>query len=226
VVFGAFYSPDTLGLYRRMARRAREAGVRCVDLSVYSHRRLWRLACSRNGKSGLFKIPLTYEELRDIGIDGIKRMAVRPRPEETLARHTACQEATEWYRRALAAYSRLKARSRQTRVIKKFRRGWRMPPCIKAIQAATLPDGTRHQTYLSLARFYNYIGMHPEELRERLEDLDVRHPIRDPDYIERAVVWGCDHPGFPGCDDDSLRRHCRPEECFYARLKNTRTKDA
>ena len=88
------------------------------------------------------------------------------------------------------------------------------------IQTATLPDGARHQTHLSLARFYRHIKMHPEGIWERLETLDRRNPIRDPDYIERVIKWGCDHPGFPGCDDESLRRYCQPESCFYARLKN------
>lgn len=62
-----------------------------------------------------------------------------------------------------------------------------------------------------------------EEIRERIEAINSRNPIRDPDSMERAVKFACEHPGFPGCDDESLRRSCRPENCFYARLKNART---
>jgi len=220
-VFRASFSADGLALYKKMATRAGEAGVRFVDISVYTHKRLWRLSNSRHRKTGLFKIPLTYEELRDISIDGIKELAANPRPEGTLAQHQISEKTAQWYRRALAALAKLEPHS-EHRVTtgRTFKQGWRMPPCIKTIQTATLPDGARHQTYLSLARFYRYIKMHPEEIRERLETLDRRNPIRDPDYIDRAIKWGCDHPGFPGCDDESLRRYCRPENCFYAKLKN------
>lgn len=219
-IFRAFHSPYTLGLYRRMARRARDAGVCHIDESIYTRKRIWRLALSRHSKSGLFKIPLSYEELRDIGIDGIKALAANPRPEDSLARHQVCEEAAEWYRRALAVSAKLDGGSRgQVSTTRRFRDGWRMPPCIKAIQEATLPDGMRHQAYLSLARFYRFIAMHPSEVQERIEALDRRNPIRDPDYIPRTIGWACTHPGFAGCDDESLRQHCRPEKCFYAKLK-------
>jgi hypothetical protein len=223
-IFQGFYSPNTLGLYKRMARRAHEAGVRCIDESVDTRKRLWRLPNSRHGKSGLFKIPLTYEELRDISVDGIKGLAVNPRPEDSLARHQVCDEAFEWYRQALAASAKLDAPCKpQVSGMRDFRKGWRMPECIKAIQKATLPDGIRHHTYVALARFCRWICMHPDEIRERIEALDNRKPIRDPDYIERAIRWACEHPGFPGCDDESLRRYCRPERCFYAKLKRAKT---
>ncbi|MDI6450457.1 hypothetical protein [Anaerobaca lacustris] len=226
-IFRAFHSPYTLGLYRRMARRARDAGVCHIDESIYTRKRIWRILLSRHSKSGLFKIPLSYEELRDISIDGIKKLAANPRPEDSLARHQVCEEAVEWYRRALAVSAKLDGGSRgQVSTTKPFRDGWRMPPCIKAIQEVTLPDGIRHQTYLSLARFYRYIGMHPDEIHEQIEALDGRHPIRDPDYIERTVAWASDHSGFPGCDDESLRQYCRPEKCFYAKLKNNRKHSA
>jgi DNA primase catalytic subunit len=106
-VFQAFYSPYTLGLYRRMAQRARDAGVRFIDGSVYSRKRLWRLVNSRHGRSGLFKIQLQYEELRDISIDGIRTLAANPRPDDTLATQHVCEEAAEWYRRAIVVFAGL-----------------------------------------------------------------------------------------------------------------------
>ena len=224
-VFRAFASPQTLGLYRRMARRARDAGVLHIDQSVYTRKRLWRLVNSRHGKSGLFKIPLIYEELRDISAEGIKLLAAHPRPEDSLARHQECEEAVQWYRQAIAAVARLERHSGHATRNAKFRRGWRVPPCIKAMEKSVLPDGARHQTYLSLARFWRWLGMHPDEMHERISAIDSRNLIRDPDYIERAIKWGCEHPGFPGCNDESLRRYCRPEKCFYAKLKRSQNTD-
>jgi len=146
-IFQGFCSPHTLGLYRRMARRVCEAGVLHIDQSVYTRKRLWRLVNSRHGKSGLFKIPLTYEELRDISIDGIKTLAVNPRPEDSVARHQVSEDAVQWYRQAIAAVARLERHSgHATRNAKGFRDGWRTPECIQAIQKATLPDGIRQKS--------------------------------------------------------------------------------
>jgi hypothetical protein len=136
-----------------------------------------------------------------------------------------CQAAVEWYKRAIAVFTELQRSCGRTVTGTKFTQGWRTPPCIKAIQQSVLPDGVRHQTYLSLARFFRWIRMHPDEIRERIEDVDNRNPIRDPAYIERTVKWACEHPGFPGCSDDSLHRHCHQGSCFYATLKNAKTEN-
>jgi hypothetical protein len=221
-VFRAFHSPHALALRKRMAQKAGAEGVRFLDESVYTGKRLWRLTNSRHSSSGLFKIPLRYEELRDISIDGIRKLAANPRPDDTLARHAVCEEAVGWYRKAISVATQLQAHSAHRQPSTTFRNGWRIPPCVKAIQEATLPDGIRHQTYLSLARFYRWIGMHPDEIRERIEEFDSRNPIQDPDSIERTVAWGCDHPGFPGCHNESLRRYCRPDRCFHVKRKDTR----
>ena len=95
-----------------------------------------------------------------------------------------------------------------------------MTPCAKAIEEAIIPDGIRHPLYVELCRYYAYLKMHPDEMLERIQKIDSRNPIRDPDAIERAVRWGYAHPGFPGCGTGNLRKYCKKEICFYAKLKN------
>lgn len=221
-VFKPSYSPHMLKLYKRMAEKAEMTGVQFIDKGVYTNRRIWRLPNSINSKSGLFKIPLTYEELRDISIDGILEIAESLRPEDSFAVPRECQKAVVWYRTAIEC---LEKKSIQSSSVKKinsqFKNGWRMPPCIKAIEAAVIPDGIRHELYLALARYYAYLNMHHEEMQDRIEAIDQRNPIRDPDSIQRAVKFGCEHPGFPGCE--AFKKYCRMENCFYAKLKETKT---
>ncbi len=50
-----------------------------VDLSIYDKVRLWRLPNTINSKSGLYKIPLTADEIFNLTIDEIKEMAKSPR---------------------------------------------------------------------------------------------------------------------------------------------------
>lgn len=53
------------------------------DTSMYDHQRIFRLDFTKNEKTGLYKIPLTLEELRAADIDNIKATAkIDPTPEE------------------------------------------------------------------------------------------------------------------------------------------------
>ncbi len=49
-----------------------------VDLSIYGQTRLLRVPNTLNSKSGLYKIPITYEQLSRTNIEEIKNMAAKP----------------------------------------------------------------------------------------------------------------------------------------------------
>jgi hypothetical protein len=53
-----------------------------------------------------------------------------------------------------------------------------------------------------------------------LESIDARNPIKDSDSIERAIEFGLEHPGFANCDNHILKKYCKSQNCFYAKLKN------
>jgi len=59
-------------------------GFKSVDMSIYEIRRLIRMANSINPKSGLYKIPLLYNELCNFTIDEIKELASTQREIEYL----------------------------------------------------------------------------------------------------------------------------------------------
>jgi hypothetical protein len=100
-----------------------------------------------------------------------------------------------------------------------FRNGWRKPPCIRSIEKAIIPEGMRHTLYYELSRYYAWIGMHHDGIIEQLGEIDARNPIEDPEYIARTVMSGCQKPGFPGCDNEVLKKYCDKENCFYHKLK-------
>ena len=76
-----------------------------------------------------------------------------------------------------------------------------------------------HNAYLSLARFYSGINMHPQELEEKLHLLDHNNPISDSNSIQRIINWAMEHPGFAGCENEVFKRFCDKENCFYYTLK-------
>ena len=219
-VFRPELSPYMLRLYRRMAIKAVDAGVKSLDTGIYTQGRLWRMPNSINSKKNLYKIPLAYEELRDLDAAGIAKLAKNPRGEDSFASCEFCQATADWYQKAISVLEKeSRSPSAPHQMNFEFKQGWRIPPCVKAIEEATILDGTRHAIYVGVSRYYAYLGMHPTEAIERIQKIDNRNPIRDPDSIDRAVKWGYAHPGFPGCDSN-LRNYCKKEICFYAKLKN------
>lgn len=221
-VFDAFYSPHVLSLYKAMAQKAQQQGIHSIDNAVYTNRRLWRMANSINAKSGNFKIPLTFEELRDMDIARIQDLARSSRPDDTLAISKICEQTAQWYRTAINYFGNQppKSKTHAKNINQEFKNGWRMLPCVKEIEEITLCDGNRHHIYMILTRYYSYLNMHHDEILDRIERIDSRNPIHDPDWIERIVNFGLKGPGFSGCDDSQLQKYCRGSDCFYAKLKN------
>ena len=50
-----------------------------VDTQIYDNKRLFRIPNTRHEKSGLYKIPITLNELQTLSIDQIREMAVKQR---------------------------------------------------------------------------------------------------------------------------------------------------
>lgn len=64
--------------------QTRKQEYNCIDLSIYNGNRIFRLINSKNAKSNLYKIGLTYEELNTLSLEEIKYLALKPRPEYAL----------------------------------------------------------------------------------------------------------------------------------------------
>ena len=218
LVFGNPAGPRVMQIWHRLAARLAKEKLNHIDLGVYQTSRLLRLPNSINTKTGVHKIPLEYEELLDLGLEFVCESAREPREDDSMAMPTESPKAIGWWLKADEWFSQ---RSQQPRrpmrrgVI--TRRGWRYPQCVRRLEQATLPDGIRHNTYFTLARFYALIGMAPEEVAERLHSIDQRNPIRDSDYILRTAQCARKYKGFTGCPNEALGRFCDPGICFLTK---------
>lgn len=74
-------------------------GLPSLDVVIYDDVRLFRLSNSINGKSGLYKIPLYYEELV-LPLEAIKEMARTPRHDFDYQEETPWSQFTELYEKA------------------------------------------------------------------------------------------------------------------------------
>ena len=65
-------------VYRRFGEFLR-LSYDCIDLGIYSRRRLWKLENSRHPATGLYRIMLKPEEIRELTTEEIKEKAALPR---------------------------------------------------------------------------------------------------------------------------------------------------
>ena len=230
VPLGVFGNPDydhLLQVWKALARRLAQEGVRHIDQGVYDRARVLRLPNSIHSKTGLYKVPLEYKELRDLGLGHVLEVARQPREEDSMAVPEECPRAVGWFKRAIAwDEKRRKQRAKRKDEKTPFRQGWRMPPCIQTLERVRLPDGLRHSAYFVLARWYAYVNMHPQEAEKRLGQIDRRHPIRDPHYIHRVVKNGRERAGFAGCEHEVLCLYCQPDGCFLRHLDRRQVQTA
>jgi hypothetical protein len=101
VALGVGIMEGLSALYRCIATGIKNIlELTALDFSVYDARRMWRLPNSEHQHSGLFKVPLTAEEL-ELDLPGIWELALRPRlyvvPEQHFDPH-----ANEWLRQWMA----------------------------------------------------------------------------------------------------------------------------
>jgi hypothetical protein len=76
--FGAEPSEHLPAAFKILAKRLAEQAQCQIDGAVYDMTRLWRLPNTANGKTGLYKVALTWDDFEG-GIEGIRALAQQPR---------------------------------------------------------------------------------------------------------------------------------------------------
>ncbi len=77
ILFGDIVPSEDLP--KRFKNIVLKFGFEDIDSKIYYKNCLWRLSNSINSKSGLYKIPITYDELTTLSYDKIKELANEPR---------------------------------------------------------------------------------------------------------------------------------------------------
>jgi len=217
-VFDAFYSPWIFPLYADIAAQQDRSHPGFLDLNIYSQDYAWTFPNCR-GRSGLYKIPLTEDEISELSVDEILAMAASPRPEDSYLDAHVGKYAPWWFT------DELKHIEEQFPTCPKCRddsaeytQDHPVVPCIQAIESTVLPEGTRHATYYSLAAVYAGLNIHYPEIVARLQAIDACNPILDPNDIAKAAEHGCRHPCHPPCGS-VLRQYCPEGGCKRSESK-------
>lgn len=134
-----------------------------LDLGIYERRRLFRLENSIHQSSGLYKIPLHYDELVNLSVGEIESLASNPRmihyPEPTLI--PQAKKEWEYYVNDYHVFRQMqKGKVGQSPTIVKGE----TPDVVQEIIDRGPVKGLRNETLAALTSFYKNQGYNKEEI--------------------------------------------------------------
>lgn len=208
--FNAQPRPDLPRVFKEMARRI--AGDIPIDTSIYEKNRLWRMANTINAKSGLFKIPLTIEELAQYDAESIKKLASAGRdigPDASAS--SLCSNSLEqMYNSIVDKFSQ------SLLTVKKTKSG--VDPDVKRFCIEKLFEGSssgqRNEAGIRLAVFFKQQGHSEEETLSRLVEWNHKNNPSLEDCELQTITRSAYTGEYEyGCNDPILKDSCN-ENCL------------
>jgi hypothetical protein len=175
-----------------------------LDLKIYDIRRLFRLPNSRHGKTGLFKVPLTIDEVRNLTEQQIQYLAMAPR--RVITKQGVLNKVATAHLESFYEAPGLQ-RSLTTNIYLRS-----LPSCITWILDNPPQEGSRDNTCMLVASALRQTGKEKSAVKEQLFEWGSKcNPPLSGSIISSIVDrsefyrYGCSTvQGIAPCDE-----HCR-----------------
>ncbi len=172
-----------------------------IDTSIYERRRLFRFTNSINSKSGLYKIPLTYNELKNKSAKEILDLAKKEREIE--------EEPVFFIKQAKESLLNF-IENISEKEIKKFKK----PPCIESLEKG-VGSGERNVGAFTLAIYYKNTGLKKEDVTQKLWYWNEKNTPKEENFeeIEKTIDQVFKNEYNIGCSTSELEKHCNKKNC-------------
>lgn len=240
----------TFSILREKLTEKSHADKDTVDFNIKDKIRLWRVPCTINRKSGLYKIQLTLEELFSLSPEQIKRKAEKPRPifytnraglipVGTLIRpHPKAkilyEKAVEIMKKRTKAIN-MAPINHEKRIEKSQETNENFCRAEQIMATNSIPEGYRNNIAVRLVSKLRKKGLSQEKAEEFIIRWNFDCNIRLPGYELMSIVRSVYSRPFCynyGCNDRILKRFCpykNRNECgdyrIYTKTKKTEKKE-
>jgi len=154
-----------------------------LDLVIYDARRLFRLPNSKHGITGLYKIPLTYEEMRTLTAEQIYALAARPR----YIKYNLCLQNVNTTARIIKENFSVK-KYQPVQVFKGAIKDIGLPACVAYLLKNPPDEGRRNATCIALASYYFQRGLDRTAVLDKLTEWGERtNPPMDRGEIIKVI---------------------------------------
>lgn len=194
-----------------------------IDMKIYDNKRLFRIPNTIHSGTGLYKIRLSFEELRDYPIDKIKKLALKERK----VKHTKHQKnifaERQYHRMVTEARQQMKDASKDRRYKANINF---IPPCIQYILDNGAETGQRNMTIACLASFYKQYGKSIMEATDIITEWNSKNtePIGEVE-LKRTIRSLYATEKTYGCSTLKLLSECAPKECRFEINKENKNAD-
>ena len=216
-ILGIEPNKDLNAIFKTMAEQIKTFSIhKTIDLKIYDNRRLFRMPNTINGKTGLYKIILTPDELYSLSEKEIKELASKPRNITLNIKNILNPIAHNQYLKILDTY---KDQEKKINKNKRYTKTLNIVPnCISYILENGATEGSRNITIACLTSFFKSNGKTFEETVEEISKWNSRNvsptPYREMQLTIKSIFFS---NKTYGCSTLRTLVQCNPEEC---KLKN------
>ena len=189
-----------------------------LDRQIYDNKRLFRLVNSINGKSNMYKIPISYTELKWASYSEIKKIATQPRNVE-FAKPIKSSKASLFYTKYVNEWEAKIAKSKEKKEIdpSKFRRLDTYPPCVDNLITNDVPEGQRNNTAIALANYFQQQKFSEDEVKEVMYEWGASKcdPPMAESEIETVIMSAYKNKYKFGCSTLKTISTCDKSRCPF-----------
>ena len=143
--------------------------TKCIDTAIYDYRRLFRVPNTVNTKTGLYKVPVSFNKLVAMSYEELLEYASQPRK--------VMKKPVQFNKKAHDAFYELvdklaerEKRTVNTALAREYVQSKKLLPCVEYLLQNGAEQGQRNNSTIALANALFQIGQSKEEVTEILMD--------------------------------------------------------
>lgn len=165
-----------------------------LDPVVYGCKRMIRIPNTKHSTTGLYKIELTHEELKELPLDRIKQIAIAPRGSlyteaQLAAASRFTKEAAEFFKRHLKDYEDLSLYAQDTSATEFLFNKKEFPVCVQHVLSQKWGKSNRNNSVMQLAAYYKEAGFTLAEATNAITKWITKFTTEETTYdVERKIT--------------------------------------
>lgn len=192
-----------------------------IDKQIYDNARLFSLPGVRHPETGRYKIPLSFEELRKLPFQKIKRLSASKR-KVIYKKPLYSTKANRMFKTYIEDWEKEK----KLMNIKSGKKGKQtldfLPPCIASMLNTSCPQGGRNHTAAALASYFKQRGLSKEKAWAELQEWNSSHAHLTVSELSTTFDSIFNGEYVYGCATLATLGNCQMNKCKIGvnRLKN------
>lgn len=203
-VFAIKPSKDLHTYYRKIAEKIRDkSSISTIDMKIYDKRRLIRVENTINNKTGLYKVPVSYDQVRSFSLKDMVMYAKETKNATYNKDLYLVPEARQFLNNIIDEVKNSKNKIKNKKIVINNKRKIPNTPCLRDLIKNGVNKGQRNNTAVALASIFLQNGFSYEESLQMLLYWNSNNGIGLPEreitstvksalkMIERGKVFGC-----------------------------------